>query len=446
MISLIESRFWRPLAIAIALFVHLGLVWLYYTPATKGLAGDEKTYLAAAQRLQAGDALEPSLWPPLYAHFLALLGADEGRLWPVQLVQTLLLIATAVLLTAIARRMLGPGPGAFLAGLLVVTYPPLVAFAHYLWPEILHLVLFLAALWIVTTRHEHMRWMPPLGLLLGLALHSKSLLLPFVPILLLGLLRRNHKAASLGRLAVAALVLTLAIAPTAVTNFKRSGSLSLSSSAWFNIWAGLRDTSRRSLIEPKVPVVYREYRAAGTDLESRNAAAKRSARSLVHDTGLVATLRHQLTRQYFRLFDKDSFLTAHLPGAPLASIGQGYRGTSRPVAWTFRWASYSLYGMVLLGAVAGLVVYRPRDLVSHRLVIAFLVYNLALFLILHVKSRYRIQMMPFLFLYAGGFVNWAYARSSAKQMTPPLNRRQQALCCVGGAIIMFLAYGAALLD
>ena len=87
------------------------------------------------------------------------------------------------------------------------------------------------------------------------------------------------------------------------------------------------------------------------------------------------------------------------------------------------WLSFSIYSLVLVGFVLGLAVLRPGGSAASLwdrapeaeaqrrrwwlvLLLAFLAYNLLLYLPLHVKSRYRIQMLPIFFMYTGCAGAW----------------------------------------
>ena len=183
----IHPRVVAVAAAAVAL-VHGTLWWLYYRPVPKALWGDEMAYWRSAKALLAGDPgwWPDPLWPPLYPRLLAGIMAIGGPtvLW-IQVVQTCLLAAAAVLLHDLVRRLSGSQLAAAVAAALTLGFPPLAAYAHYLWPEILHLFLFLAVLWLLTVRAERPQWCGVAGVAAGLALLTKSLLGPFLPVLVL---------------------------------------------------------------------------------------------------------------------------------------------------------------------------------------------------------------------------------------------------------------------
>ena len=163
---------------------------------------------------------------------------------------------------------------------------------------------------------------------------------------------------------------------------------------------------------------------------------------LVRERGLGSLLRAQLGRQYFRLFDKDSFVTDQLPGGAIGAQGYGYRGTPAALAALIRGWSYLLYAAVLAAAALGFAVDPPRGRPWRWVLVTFLVFNLAAFLLLHVKTRYRLAFLPVLDLHAGAFAAWC-----AGDRAPFASPSTVAWAAAAGAaaLILFLAFGGALL-
>ena len=440
------------LSVLAILIVHSTLLWIYHSPAPKELMGDEVMYNSVAQRILRGeDPAMELLWPPLYPRFVAwLLFAGRGSLLMVQLVQSLLVVFIAVTARDLCRRMLGPGPVGDWVALATLLYPPLVAFAHYLWPEVLHLALFMAALWILAVRRRRVPGLMGLGLVLGLALLTKSLLGPFLPLLLLPIaLDEGRWTARAARVALVLLVLGATIAPTVVANYRRSGEAVISDSSRFNIWVGLNERSRRNFVDEVVAEEYQRYRRSAPDHRRRNELLEQQIGELLREKGLLAVLGGQLGRQYFRLMNKDSFLSDQLPGGPIADRGGGYRETQRAVALAIRLVSHGMYAVILVAAAVGLALCPPRGRRWLWLLLAYLAYNLALFLILHVKTRYRIQFLPVLFFYASYAINWWLARFRCRPSAQPSHeppRWAWSLAAVGAVLALFLAFGGPLLD
>ena len=150
----------RLVGLSLCVAVHGILLWIYWIPEPKQLLGDEAMYWQVALRAAQGGAVElPLLWPPLQAHLLAWLVRTFGEsLLAVQIVQTALLVAAALLARDAWLRLTGLRAAADLLGLWMLAYPPLVAFAHHLWPEVLHLALASGAVWILVARRESVLW------------------------------------------------------------------------------------------------------------------------------------------------------------------------------------------------------------------------------------------------------------------------------------------------
>ncbi len=92
--------------------------------------------------------------------------------------------------------------------------------------------------------------------------------------------------------------------------------------------------------------------------------------------GLVQVLKDQLRRQYFRFFDKDSYLTEQLPGGAAILQNAGYLDVSPVAAAWVRAVSYGSYALILLTAPLGFLAWDFRDRRWVRVMLLFLAYNL----------------------------------------------------------------------
>ena len=73
--------------------------------------------------------------------------------------------------------------------------------------------------------------------------------------------------------------------------------------------------------------------------------------------------------------------------------------------------------------------------------LGFVAYNLALFLLLHVKSRYRLQFLPVLLLYAGCAAAWARARLGRQEMPAGWRQRLPKWAWAVASLLLLLAFG-----
>jgi 4-amino-4-deoxy-L-arabinose transferase-like glycosyltransferase len=446
----------RAAVAAAAVAVHGCLLWLYWHPAPKVLWGDEVRYWQAAHRLLSGtpDWRPELLWPTLYSRFVAgVSGACGESLAAVQVAQTALLLASAVVLHDLVRRLAGSSVAAGTSAALVVLYPPIVAFAHFLWPEILHLFLFSAALWILVARRTGPGWAVGCGLALGLTLLAKSLLTAFVPVLLGAAVWPERRGAGSSpwprRLAwaiVAAATAAATVTPTVLANARRAGVARVADSSLFNLWVGLNEQSRDDHVRPVVRQEYLRYLESGTSFREREQVLRAKISALVAERGPMAVLSAQLGRQYFRLLDRNSFLTDQLPGGPTIAGGKGYVHADPRLAGAVRGASHLTYLALLASAPFGLALWPYRDRRWVRVLLVFVLYNLGLFLLLHIKTRYRVQMLPVLFAGAGGAVAWVRAWIRDRNTLPPPSLVRVTTASVVAVLLLVLALAGPWLD
>ena len=410
--------------------VHVGLWWLDHHPVPRTLWGDEKSYLTSAMKLLAGDPgwwPEP-LWPPLYPQFLAgMMWLGKGSLTGVVLAQSLLLAATGALLGDLTRRLTGSRAAGVAVVVLTLGYPPLVAFGHYLWPEILPLFLFSALLWLLAARGEKSGWCAIAGVVLGLALLSKSLLLPFVPLLLAVAFWGSRPGDAIRKVTVVLGLAAVTVAPTVVANARRTGTPMIANSAAFNIWVGLNDIGRESFRNDVVWPEYQRWMASADTHAARDRILREKIRDLIRERGWVVVLRNQFSKQYFRLFDVGCYLTDQLPRGPAQEhAGAGYLGVGSKLGRVVTAAAVASVLALLLVAPAGLILGGCRENRWVRTLIVFLIYNLLLFTWLHVKTRYRIQMLPAAFVGVGCLVAWVEAGC----------RPRPSMIRIGGAVVV----------
>lgn len=435
---------WQCALVLVALAVHACLAWVSHYPKAREMRGDEHFYSAASQRLQEGaDSGLGALWPSFYPRALSWIGVptEEGKAGRAHLAQVLLLAAAALLLRDIFGRLIAPGLAADLAGFLLFAYPPVAMYAYTLWPEILHLTLLMAAVWILVARSKPWPWQCLLGSVLGLALATKCLLGPVLPLLLLPLVLQDSLAERLRRLALVSLCCAVMVLPFWIDSAARSdGAGVCAASARFNLWVGLLDSSRRSYVEPVAGAQYRAYLASADSPGERHALLQGKIRQRLASRGFLPTLWSQIGKQPFRFLDKDSLLTNLLPGGALERRSGGFVSVPRGLAEGLRWSSYGLYAALGIGASLGLFAFAAKARRWKWPLAAFLGYHSILILVVHVKARFRLPLVPVaIFLSAWALQEWLRRRRDGGLEDIESWRWAWALTASG--IFLLLAFG-----
>lgn len=230
-----ERPFWP---VAVVLFaVALGLrVWhvaaLQASPFASLLLGDAAIYDAWARRIAAGDWLGQGVFyqAPLYPYLLGVLYRFVGDdLTTVRVAQSLG-GAFAVVLTALAARVLFGRRAGAVAGALLAFHAPAIFFDGLVQKASLDVLLSACLLWFVALLLARPTGLRALGLgaaLAGLILTRENALL-WAPLLLLWLASR----AGYGKATVPAFLLGLGLvlAPVAARNYVFSGGVYLTTS------------------------------------------------------------------------------------------------------------------------------------------------------------------------------------------------------------------------
>jgi dolichyl-phosphate-mannose-protein mannosyltransferase len=431
--------------LVMGLVVQAALVSVAHAPTERHLVGDEQTYAAEAAQLVAGESPAPTFVnPPLYPWALAVVFRVFGpeRL-AVELVQSALLLLAGLLLWALLGAA-GLGPTARALGLaLLLLDPQVAAFAQYLWPEVLHLALALLGLWLlVAARPSGIASAFLAGGAFGLAVLAKSLVVPFLPVLIAAAAVTAGSPASRSRgLRAAAFAggLLVLLVPVVVTNGLRHGYWGIANSGPFNAWVGINDPANRHDYESVVQAAMAEYLALSPDPARRNRAASLAVGRTILRRGPLAVLSAQVAKQYGRLFDRESFFTDQLPGGRLLPDAPPQPRDS----WLRAWA-YGAYAIVLLLAGLGLALADwGRRGSARRLALPalFLAYNLALFLLLHVKTRYRFAFLPCLVFFGALAVDRLTMEPGL--LATDRGKARLVLGLVLGGALLLLAFGRA---
>jgi len=439
--SRLPARLVVVLAWLWTLVLHISLWVLEFRG--RALWGDEQRYLDSARALLQGSPSwwpEP-FWPPLQSHVLGGLLATGGhRLLLIGLFQTFLLLVTALALGDLIGRWSGSARAGNVAVWLCLSYPPLVAFTHYLWPEVLHLSLFVMAIWMLCCRPESRAWNILTGLALGLALLTKSLLGPFLPLLLIGALIYRDRAWRRAAWILGMLLLTLS--PVLWAQAHRLGRPLIADSSAFNLWVGLNDRGLKNFEDEYVARAYEEFRRADGDFFQRNALLRKRSFEKIRREGILPVLKAQFCRQYFRLFDRENYLGEQLLDGAAVRLGLGYRDREMLLARMLRSVSYLFYGLLLVLAPVSLVFWSWSEMRWPRILLLFLAYNLAIFLWFHVKSRYRIQLLPVFFLAAPMISGLVFGfENHLRQFT----RTRGFIAVAVAGLGLFLAFGGSFL-
>ena len=407
----------RLLLILTAAGLAARVAFLLAEPATSPVA-DERTWIDWAHNLASAKVgfspfrTKLVFYPPLYHYFIAVVETALGGLAEVRWAQVLI---GTLLVPAVGRvGVLAFGEGVGLAAAAITAfYPDLVWFSSHFWSE----TLFLVALWWALERllaaDAQGRTGAALaaGLLWGVAILTRETILYFTPLAAIWLCVGRPRAGRRGAAFVLAAVAV--VGPWTWRNWVvYRGFIPVATAGGLNLFQGNAPLTRQQ--------VYDRYRAVQGRLEQYQYARRMGIEAIVERQPwwLLEKLRDELPM----FWEADSLALVH--------IKRGAYGSVEP-AWAASAALVVLapYLAVLALGVAGAAAFpltRPR-----RLLLLFLAYYVAIHVATHGFARYRLPVMPVLFVFAGAA--WTALRRRA---LPRLRGRRAVLAAAVSAVLV----------
>jgi 4-amino-4-deoxy-L-arabinose transferase-like glycosyltransferase len=375
------------------------LVFLLVEPAT-GPVADERTWtdwarIVASERVGFSPFRTRMIFhPPLYPYFLAvptsLFGTLEAAKWLQAIVAALLVPAVG----RIGALVFGARTG--LVGATVAAfYPEVVWFSVHFWVENLFLVLLWWAFERLFVADETGKRSAAVvgGLLWGLAILTRETGLYFLPVagLWMALSPRREGARLRGALFV--LTALLAVAPWTYRNWVAFRAfVPVSTAGGLNLFQGNARLTRQE--------VYDLYEAVQGRIEQYR-FGQRMGWQAIRDRQ-PTWFAEKLVEQMPMFWEAESMAVIHVKRG-------AYGPVAPPVAVAVAVAMLAPYLVTLAFFVLGLAAqaWERRSL----LLLAFLAYYNLIHVVTHGFNRYRMPVMPIVFLFAAAaFVAWRERR------------------------------------
>ena len=329
-------------------------------------------------------------YPPLYPYFIAVPWALFHTLQAVKWAQ----VAVGALLVPAVGRIGGLAFGrraGLLAAGIAACYPDLIWFAAHFWSETVFLVLLWWAMerLVCADARGSARTAAAAGLLWGLAILARETILYLTPLAAAWLLWRAPRPAGGRRAAAFALCAVLIVAPWTIRNWMAFHAfVPVATSGGLALFQGNARLTRQE--------VYDRYEAVHGRIEQYRFARAEGWKAIRdrQPTWALEKLRDQMPN----FWEADSLALIH--------IKRGAYGAVPPVvAVAAAVVVLAPYLALLAGFVVGAALL-PLDR-TRGLLLAFLVCYNALHVVTHGFARYRLPVMPVVFLFAAaGFVAW----------------------------------------
>ena len=370
--------------------------FLLLEPATHPVA-DERTWTNWAVESLATPRVAFSplrthmiFYPPLYPYFIAvayaLFHALEAAKWAQVVVSALLVPAVGL----VGLRAFGPRAGLVAAG-ITAFYPDLVWFAAHFWSETLFLVLLWWAIERLTAGDARGSTAAAAvaGLLWGLAILTRETILYLTRVAAVWLAWRAGRAGGTKRAAAFLLCATLVVVPWTLRNWMAFRAfVPVSTAGGLALFQGNARLTREE--------VYDRYEAVHGRVEQYRFARREGWRAIGERQPLWVF--EKLREQMPRFWEADSLALIH--------IKRGAYGAVPPaIAVGAAVVVLAPYLVVLAGFVVGAALL-PLDR-RRVLLLGFLLGYNALHVVTHGFARYRLPVMPVVFVFAAAaYVAW----------------------------------------
>jgi len=379
------------------------LFYLYYFPEPKLLFGDEVRYLETGFLILSGaDWHSNPMWPPMQSVLIALFAKIFSHpLLPIQLFQYGLLLLSGFIIKDIIWRETRNNTSSQIALAVMLLYPSWLAYSQYLWPEVIHVTLFVSIIWINRYKNSSYNWMLLSGLLLGLVILFKSLLILFIPFLYLPSLIKFRKKTILIKMVLSLMLAVIIITPTSIKSHQMNGGWMVSNSSMFNLYLGLEDDKRQHFSHKMAGSHYSEYTKSANTFTLRNEIVKNKALNKISKDGYINTILAQLNKQYFRLFDYQTFFSQQFAGKASDNyLGNYHHHSDEALVLIINTYNNLFYFIIVLAMFFGITVSFNKSIIIKQFTF-FLLYILGLFLLLHAIPRFRIPLVPVMAFFSG---------------------------------------------
>ncbi len=341
--------------------------------------------------------------PPGYYYFLASVYAVAGhRYVAVRMVQAVLDTITCLLVYLLGKRLFGEATG-LLAAALAAVYPPLIFYTGVLLTESLTTFLLTGATWMLVRsvgadwRRGQIRRLVG-GLLLGLAIITRSVLLITVPLVLFWLFVIAEGWlgwSTVIRRALFVLVpIVLLIAPITIRNYQIHSKLILiSTNGGVNFFLGHGGTERLKNQVRNLPETWTENEIVGI-----------SPRTQPEEEALFYRLGWQYMRGHI-------LPTARaLPGKLLSMYwASDYWPASQSQAQIMRSVDVAFWRLALLPlSLVGLLAFRGRELRGAVLLYLIILSTAAIPVVFWAQPRFRMPVVPLFVILAAGATGALY--------------------------------------
>lgn len=392
------------------------LLWLWFAPIAPQIHDEQAHVVLATNLIEYGEyAFDPghptSLRPPLYPGFVAATFGIFGRenYQAVRFAQAILSLVTVVIFFRLGRELVSERTALWAAGFLCF-YPTFLGFSNLILSEVLFTFFLTSGVYAVHRglKSFEFRALIVAGILLGLGALTRSILLPFAPILAIFLLFSWRGSLPRRAMAAAAFAISFAavLTPWAIRNTQLHRTFvpidcmggrnfmmgNYEYTPLYRSWDAISITGEQEWCQ--VLIAHRPLPAGATQGQVDKLALAEGVRFVKENPGLTA---HRDLIKFFDFWGLEREL--------VASANRSYFGQiPGPIVVILGIAICGTFIFVLFAGAYGAAVRPPADWRMHLLFLLLIAFTCAVHTAVFAHSRYRLPVMPFVMLYAASAI------------------------------------------
>jgi hypothetical protein len=225
-----------------------------------------------------------------------------------------------------------------------------------------------------------------------------------------------------------------------------TGGWMAANSSMFNLNLGLHNKSRQHFKKAIAGKHFKEYQASAKTFQQRNKLVQEKALNTIKEQGYLNTFIEQLKKQYFRLFNYQSFFSQQFQGDKQRNFVNKYHIRHNNLLVKVILGFNTLFYMtIMIAMILGLIVSFKKSIIAQQFAV-FLLYFFGLFFLLHTIPRFRIVLIPLMGFYSGYLYFYCFHKKTTENISVLSVNRNKLVVLIVTTLVFLLSFSSSILD